>query len=193
VNKWTRAHANNIFPTSVRFLSALLIALCGLCPQLACTQPAREVPRRMGHVTDTAGILSPGDHALFEDALANYESETHHQVAVLIVPSLAGERIDSFSLRVARTWRLGYAGWDDGILVTLAVNEREVRIELGSGMERYISHSTAREIIDHAMVPAFKKRDYAGGLRAGLSRLMEQARTYRIQSVDIPPNPESHP
>ena len=114
--------------------------------------------------------------------LTRYERETLHQIAVLTIPSLLGESIESFSLRVANSWRIGHKDFNDGILVTLAMKERKVRIELGLGMEKFITNATAQSIIETSMIPAFRKNDYAGGLERGLEQLMKEARKFVINS-----------
>ena len=147
--------------------------------------PSPSAPVQKGWVTDTASVLTSSDKERLSDLLAQYHSETHHQVAVLTVSTLAGETIDAYSLRVANTWQLGYRGIDNGILVTLAMQEKKVRIELGKGMERYISDEQAKEIIDQVMIPAFRKGDFAGGLEAGLKQLMTEARRFTVNPSDL--------
>jgi uncharacterized protein len=137
------------------------------------------IPQLTGRINDTVNLLLPEDQERLSNLLKVYERETGHQVAVLIVPTLAGEPIESFCLRTTKAWRLGRKGIDDGILVCMAMQERQVRIELGTGMERYISNAEAKEIIDRDMTPFFRTRDFAEGLERGLKRLMEEGRRYR--------------
>ena len=137
--------------------------------------PVRQLT---GRVVDTANLLLPSDQERLSKLSQAYEQETGHQIAVLIIPTLGGEAIESFCLRTANTWRLGRKGIDDGILVCLAPNERKVRIELGIGMSRYISDADASEIITTEMTPFFRVREFAEGLERGLRRLMEEARKF---------------
>ena len=143
------------------------------------------VPKLQDRVTDTANVLSAPDRKRLVDMLADFERETYHQIAVLTIPRLSGESIESFSLRVANSWRIGHKGLDDGILVTLAMKERRVRIELALGMEKFTTNATADSIIRTAMVPAFSKGDYAGGLESGLKQLMIEARKFVITPIDL--------
>lgn len=62
--------------------------------------------------------------------------------------------------------------------MVFAPNERAVRIELGSGFERYISGERAQEIIDSSMVPAFRQQQYALGIERGLALLMSDGRAF---------------
>jgi uncharacterized protein len=146
---------------------------------------APPVPALKGWVNDTANVLTAAERQQLTDLLANYHSETHHQLAVLIIPTLSGESLETFSLRVAKTWGLGYKGLDNGILVMLAMKEHKVRIELGTGMERYISDTEAKTIIEESVVPAFSRGDFAGGSQTGLQRLMTEARRYVVPSTDL--------
>ena len=110
--------------------------------------------------------------------LATYERETTHQIAVLTVASLSGESIEIFARRVANAWGLGRKGIDNGILVVLVPEERNVRIELGYGFERYISNPQASEIIQSRMIPEFRNKEYAKGLERGIQELMRQGRAF---------------
>lgn len=140
-------------------------------------------PSLKGRITDLANLLSPADRQELTSTLEAYEADTSHQIVVLTVPSLSGETIESFSLRVANAWGIGRKGIDDGILVTVAPNDRRVRIELGCGMERYISNADAQAIIED-MAPAFHRHEYAAGLRRGLEALMEEARRFVVPAAE---------
>jgi uncharacterized protein len=149
-----------------------------------------SVPHFTGWVNDTAGVLTAAEAQRLSELLANYNRETHHQLALLIIPNLSGEALEGYSLRVANAWGLGYKGLDNGILVLLTIKERGVRVELGKGMERYISNEEAKAIIDEAMVPEFRKGNLAIGLdiglENGLQRLMIDGRRYVIPAGDLP-------
>ena len=142
---------------------------------------AADVPTLRGHVNDYAGLLRPQAREQLESSLARYENETTHQIAILTVSSLRGESIDAFSLRVAKTWALGRKGLDNGVLVTVAPTERSVRIELGTGMNRYVTDSDAKRIIDEVMIPAFREGHYDIGLLQGIDRLLVACRAYKVQ------------
>ena len=157
-----------------RALLAVLVLLL-----LGAVGAPSDVPQLTGRVNDYAGILSVGARREIEDSLARYESETTHQIAVLTVTSLRDEPIEAFSLRVASTWGLGRKGLDNGVLVTIASNERRVRIELGNGMARFVSEAQASSVID-SMTPLFRSGNFDGALRLGLGRLMGACRAYRV-------------
>jgi uncharacterized protein len=147
---------------------------------LGCSSDVAEVPRLTSRVNDYAGVLSAEDRAELEKTLATYETETTHQIAILTVKTLGGESIESFSLRVANTWRLGREGFDNGVLITLAPVDHAVRIELGKGINLHVSNADAQKIVETTMIPAFRQGDYSGGLRRGVERLLEACRLYKV-------------
>jgi uncharacterized protein len=147
------------------------------------------VPKLSGWVNDTAGVLTQAQQERLASTLEKYQQETqetHHQIAILIVPSLGEESIETFSLRTANAWGLGNKGFDDGILVTLAMKERTARIELGTGIQRFISDADAKRIIDTEMTPLFSNGDISGGLERGVERLMEQGRRFIVEIARAP-------
>jgi uncharacterized protein len=143
------------------------------------------IPVLNSRVNDMDNVLSIEDQERLAKLLENYEKETKHQIAVLIIPTLGDETIESFCLRTSNKWGLGRKGIDDGILVCMAMKERRVRISLGIGMERYISNAEAKEIIDAEMTPLFSKGDIAGGLERGLKKLMEEGRRFVAMNTSI--------
>ena len=157
----------------LRALLALLWTLgLGLWQATACAQTALvPVPDYRAHVTDTARALADADRAALERQLANFETQRGTQIGVLIVPSTAPEDIADYSQRVADAWKLGRAGVGDGLLIVVAVQDRRVRIAPFKALEGAIPDVLAKRIIDQQMVPAFRRGDYAGGLRDALAQL----------------------
>ena len=92
---------------------------------------ALEVPPLNRRVTDLVGVLSPSEQVVLEEKLYLFESKTSNQVAVLIIPSLQGESIEEYSIQVVDQWQLGEAEKDNGALLLIAVNDRQMRIEVG--------------------------------------------------------------
>jgi len=163
---------------AVRAAAAAAIACCAAA-SVAATPVSGDlapVPTLEGHIADMAGVLSSDERISMERMLSDFEAQTGHQLAVLIVSELQGERIEDLSLRAAQIWHQDSPGWDNGILVTLSIGDRQVRIDIGKSMEKYINDSVATMIINEQMVPAFRHGAYAAGLHAGILRLMAEAR-----------------
>lgn len=132
---------------------------------------ALEVPYLSHRVTDQAGILDSAAESRLEEQLKQLETSTGAQVAVLTIPSLDGEVLEDFSLRVVEEWRLGRDDEDDGVLVLVARDDRKVRIEVGYGLEGAITDLQSKRIIDGLMVPEFRQGDFAGGIEAAVGAI----------------------
>lgn len=173
-------------PGSTRAWRCLVaLAAVALAGVATAAEPApAHVPRAW--VTDSAHVLSAADRRALAAMLSGFHRETHHPIAVLIVPTIGDEPIERFSLRTANEWGLGYPGLNNGILVTLAIKEGRARIELGTGMARYVTTADVRAIVETDLVPALRNGEYAGGLKHGLRRLMAGARTFVVTTTARP-------
>jgi uncharacterized protein len=130
------------------------------------------VPSLQHRVTDLTKTLSDEQQSILENRLAAFEQQKGSQIAVLIVPSTQPEDIAQYSIRVVEQWRLGRKSVDDGVLMLLAKNDRTTRIEVGYGLEGVIPDAVAKRIIEEIMIPRFRQGDFAGGINAGVDRLV---------------------
>jgi len=133
-------------------------------------------------VTDLTGTLEKDQITQLEAEIAAFEQRKGTQIAMLMVPSTAPETIEQFSLRVAEAWKIGRKGSDDGVLLTIARNDRTLRIEVGYGLEGALNDATARRIIDDIMVPPLREENYFGAARAGMLKIMQV-----IEGEALPP------
>ena len=155
-----------------------ILAVSGGCKAASDPPTAREsafcdgVPpmAAAGRVTDAATILTADDKAELSARLARYEARTKHQMVVATTPSLNGARVDNFGTCLGDRWGIGREGQDDGIVILIAPNERQMRIATGTGMEKLLTDDKALEVIEQ-MTPYFKQGDYAGGLSAGIDAI----------------------
>lgn len=147
---------------------ALALALWqGVGPVLA--QP--EVPILAGRVNDYADMLSPADDAALEAKLEQIEADTGAQVVVLTVPSLEGEVIEDYAIRVAEQWKIGSAKNDNGVILLIARDDRMMRLEVGYGLEGTLTDLRAKRVITDLITPRFKDGDIAGGVNAGIDAI----------------------
>jgi uncharacterized protein len=126
-------------------------------------------------VVDRADVLSPATQQQLESRLAAYERETSHQIVVHTTPSLEGLTIEQYSIRVAEAWKAGHKGLDNGLILTVAPDERKVRIEVGYGLEGVVPDAVASRIIRETILPAFRRGDLEAGILAGVDRLERAA------------------
>jgi len=130
------------------------------------------VPPLSGRVVDQTGTLSSDDIASLTQTLKSLEARKGSQIAVLIVPTTEPESIEQFSIRVAEAWKIGRKKIDDGALLVIAKNDRHLRIEVGYGLEGALTDVTTKRIIDEDITPKFKSGDFAGGVSAGINRMI---------------------
>jgi uncharacterized protein len=131
-----------------------------------------EVPFLAGRVNDTAHILSDKTIYALEDLLKAHEDSTSNQVVVLTIPSLQGEPLEEYSIKVVDTWKLGHKDQDNGVLLLIVRDDRKVRIEVGNGLEGDLPDITCGHIIRNEIVPRFRNSDYEGGIRAGVNAIL---------------------
>jgi len=132
-----------------------------------------EIPQLSHRVTDLTGTLSAQQAAALENRLAAFESKKGSQLAVLIVPTTQPEDIAQFGLRVAEAWKIGRKNVDDGIILIVAKEDRKLRLEVGYGLEGVVPDAIAKRVIAETITPLFKGGDFAGGIDAGLTQLMQ--------------------
>jgi len=131
----------------------------------------RKVPELANRVNDNAGLLTKQQQQQLEQLLWDVENKTSSQVALLAIPSLEGDVIEDFSIRVAEKWNLGQKKFDNGVLMLLALKDREIRIEVGYGLEHIVTDAKSSYIIHEYMRKHFKRGDYFKGLHAGLTAI----------------------
>jgi uncharacterized protein len=130
------------------------------------------VPDLTHRVTDLTGTLSTTDIQQLEGKLADLEARKGSQIAVLLIPSLEGEDIAAFGIRVADKWKVGRKRVDDGVILIVAKNDRKMRIEVGYGLEGAIPDAISKRVIDEIITPKFREGDFAGGINAGVDQLI---------------------
>ena len=152
---------------------ALLLALTG---QAAVAQ---DFPKLTGRVVDQADLLDPQQEAALTAKLAGLETRTKRQLVVITLSSLEGYEISDYGYRLGRTWALGQDGKgeaekDNGAILIIAPKERKMRIEVGYGLEPVLTDGLSSSIIRNDITPRFKEGDFAGGINAGVDRIVTQ-------------------
>ena len=146
------------------FLAALLLT--------AAAAAALDVPFLSGRVNDNAEVLNDATRRSISERLKAHEDKTGDQIAVLTVPSLEGESIEEYAVKVFEAWKLGNKGKDNGVLIIVAPKDRRMRIEVGYGLEGTLTDLAAGRIVRNVMTPRFKSGDYNGGVDAGVQAIL---------------------
>jgi uncharacterized protein len=158
----------------------LVLAMALLSPALLHADDA--VPKLARHVTDLTGTLTAAQVDQLDAQLVALEKAKGAQLVVLMVGTTAQQDIDGYSLAVAEANKIGRKGIDDGVFLLIVKNDRQVRIEVGYGLEGAIPDAACARIIREYIAPKFRNNDYFGGISDAVGAL-----TLLINGEALPP------
>jgi uncharacterized protein len=125
-----------------------------------------------GFVNDYAGVLSAEQKAQLEGKLQAFEKQTSNEISIVTIKSLDGDTIENFAAELFKDWSIGKKGKDNGVLILVAVDDRKMRIEVGYGLEGYLTDAQSSWIINKQMRPAFKANNFFGGLNEAADKII---------------------
>jgi uncharacterized protein len=155
-------------------------------PWVAAAQSLQPIPALAARVTDLTGTLTSAERSALEEKLSAFEARKGAQIAVLVVPTTQPEAIEQYSIRVVDAWKLGREKPDDGALLLVALQDRALRIEVGRGLEGALTDLVSNRIINETITPRFREGDFAGGISAGVDRMIS------VVDGEPLPEPEKH-
>lgn len=149
---------------------SLGVALFAVSPVQALDVP----PKPQGiPVVDSTNTLNDQQKQALAATIDGERKATGNQIAVLMIPSLDGEALEDYSLRVARGWGIGQKDRNSGVLLLVAKNDRKLRIEVGYGLEGALTDARSSQIIRNRITPEFKAGKYYEGIAAGLDGIVK--------------------
>ena len=155
----------------MRAMTARLpLALAALCLAGA-SLGANDLPKPAGAVNDFADVLSDAQERALTDLVQGVEDATTSEIAVATVTTLDGMTVEEYANRLFADWGIGRAGQDNGVLILVAPNEREMRIEVGYGVEEILPDGLAGQIVQETFLPRFRSGDYGAGIVEGTNRV----------------------
>lgn len=144
----------------------LLFAIC------ACNTPKEKTRLVVSdRIFDSSNFLSAVQHDSIFQLVKQLDSTIGSQIGVNIISSLRGRKIEEYSMDVAEKLRLGRAKYNDGILLTVALEDRQMRIEVGTGLEKIVKDEIASRINRNIMAPQFRKGNFCKGIYLGVDSL----------------------
>jgi uncharacterized protein len=146
--------------------SLLAVLLMVVLAAVALAEP--KFPPLTGRIVDEAGLLTGEDRRALEADLKALEEKSTDQLVVYTTRSLQGYPIEDFGYRLGRTWAIGQKDKNNGVILIVAPNDRKVRIEVGRGLEPQLTDLMTKLIIENAILPAFRRNDFVGGIKAGV-------------------------
>ena len=145
---------------------------------------ARTFPQPQGHVNDFAQILSQETIDLLEADLTAFEVSSSNELTVAILSSLEGDVIENTAVELFDQWNIGKKNQNNGVLLLIVPDERELRIEVGYGLEPILTDRKTGNIIRTVITPEFKQDDYDAGVIKGVEAI-EKVLTEDPQAFDI--------
>lgn len=166
------------FRRAARILLIILVALAGVVVGQGDGRAAETIPPAPPkHFNDFAGVVRPQNAAQLNAELAQFERETSNQILVAIYPRLPSDSsVEDYAVRVAESWRVGQKARDNGAVLFLFQESRDVRIVTGYGLEGALPDALAKRIIEDEMIPHFRAGDFDAGLTAGVRAMMAATR-----------------
>jgi uncharacterized protein len=156
----------------MRLVLAVGLLAWTLAAFTALAQTLAPVPPLTSPVVDITGTLNAGEIAQLEQQARALQQRKGSQLQILIVPTTRPEAIEPYAQRVFDEWKLGRSSVDDGVLLLVAKDDREVRIQPGYGLEGAIPDITAGRIVQEYLVPKFRAGDFAGGIADASAQLV---------------------
>ena len=166
-----------------RLLVAIAFAGVAL---VGCAAPGDTYPEFTAPVVDSANVVSPDVEATVGAELQSFRTAGGPQIAVAVVDSTGNASIEDYTIDLANQWGVGDQAKDDGVVILIAVNDRELRIEVGSGVEGDLTDVTAGNIVDQVMVPLLRANDFDGAVTQGAQAVMKVWRGEAIPVVTVP-------
>jgi uncharacterized protein len=163
---------------------------------LASASPLRAqdapLPELTAPVLDLANVIDPETERAIDDLSRRLQAATSDVLVVVTVPTYApyGD-IREYAVKLFENHGrgIGERGKDNGVLILLTLEERRVWVEVGYGLEEWITDGYAGEVSRERMVPAFRTGDYGAGLLAGARQIagrIAQGRNVTLEGVPVP-------
>ncbi len=175
--------------TNWKFILSVLGSLFVFQNTFAGEFPEKPSPPRL--VNDFANIISPAEQQQLEKKLVAFDDSTSTQISIVTVATIHGYDIDDYNQRLGELWGVGRKGKDNGVVLLVAKQEREVSITTGYGIEAVLTDALSRRIIENNIVPNFKQGNFYNGLDEATTVIMQLA-TGEFTADDVKPAVNKH-
>ena len=170
-----------------------IAALLGIT-LFGCSFTSESLPEFTAPVVDTVGKVSVDTETQISNELISFQQSGGPQVAIAVVSSTGNATLENYSIDLARSWGIGDKDKDNGVLILIALDDRTLRIEVGSGVEGDLTDVAAGRIVDLVMLPRLRADDVDGAVRDGARAVMQVWRGEGIPSPsDTPTTPVGEP
>jgi uncharacterized protein len=136
----------------------------------AAAQPPAEIPKPRGYIDDFAKVISAKANQRLATICKEVDQKTHAQIAVVTIDSTAGTPIADYARTLFKQWGIGYKTDNRGMLILLAIKDRQSRIDVGRGFETLFPNDRAAKIAAE-MIPDLKQRNYTDAIRRAIQEI----------------------
>ncbi|MFA5990607.1 MAG: TPM domain-containing protein [Sphingomonas sp.] len=134
-----------------------------------------KFPYREGYVNDFEGVFSSEQILELNSIVGQQEKETTNEIVIVSIKSFEPfETLFDYSLKLANNWGVGQKDKNNGITIVFGKQIRQIRIQVGYGLEKKLKDEEAKKIIDNVIIPEFKKGDYFVGIKNGLTEIIKE-------------------
>ena len=159
-----------------QMMACLVVLVIGLAPMMP-RNAAAQAAKPMAWVNDDANVLSESEEQALNATLRDFEAADSTQVFVAIMPRLpVGESVETFTNDLFARWKIGQKNRDNGVLLAIFVNDRQLRIEVGYGLEDRLTDARSKLIIASEIAPSLKQGNYYQGVKNGVEAIISACR-----------------
>lgn len=157
----------------VAYVRHIFFAICAIFLTVSFSHAYVSPGKASGYVNDFAGVFTAEQKSSLENVLSLFNASSTNEISIVTIKSLSDDYIENYAEKLFKEWGIGTKKYDNGVLLLIALDEREVRIEVGYGLEGTLTDVVASQIISDDMAPAFKQGDFYGGVTLATARIIE--------------------
>lgn len=134
-----------------------------------------NLPKPVSWTNDYEDLFTEIEQTKFDSIISKFEKETSIEISIVTIDTIkvSEENFEDLTLHIAKTWRIGKTGKDNGILIGICNGYRRIRIQNGNGIEKIITDEETKNIIEKYFIPEFRKSEYYNGTLSGLCELIK--------------------
>lgn len=155
--------------TKYKHIAAILLLFFSLA---VAGQRFPEPPNPPQLVNDFADALSPAEESRLESKLVAYSDTTSTEIAVVLLNSINDEDPNLYAAELGEAWGVGRKGKDNGLVFLVALDDREMAIQNGYGLEARLTDYETKLIIENYIIPEFKQGNYYAGIDRGTDQII---------------------
>jgi len=156
----------------LKFLSKIILVNLGVLALAGFALAYYNPGQPTGFVNDYTGTLTTEQKTQLETKLSEFEKESSHEISVVFIDNLKDDTIENFAEKLFKEWGIGKQGTDNGVLILIAKNDQQIRIEIGYGLEGALTDAQSYWIIDDVMKPAFQAENFYQGVDGAADKII---------------------